>query len=618
MQLLYRWPLVLLVCIPIIILLYLLKQKAEDIPVSSIYLWREALKDMEAADPWEKLKKNLLMFIQILTVLLLILALASPYLKHGGSEYGSVILILDNSGSMNASYDGEKSRLRTAKEQAEAYADSLPANTAVSVLTGNMQAQIEIAGSRDRKAVKEAIGGIEATDLPGDLSAAAELADSMTEQMEDPMVVMFTDASVSTGDRNSVIYDLSSEGPNGAVDYVSHSVDKEGKLKVLARITNYGTEDIRSDVNLYIGDKLAAVGRTDLTPGSEQVIYFDGLSEKTWRDAAANGEILKVELNEKDYLDKDNIRYDKLADNQEIKAILISEQNVFLEQALSVHPDIELYRTTDVENIGEESFDLYIFDGVLPEQLPEKGSLFFVNPPEELPEDFTLFHTGGKGEGAYTETSFPGNDFIDGLSFGVGEYIRIDKPSWANSFLNAGPDSLGFGGIVGGRYAAVLAFDLHHSELPLMSEYPVMIYTLLNECTDGGMLPEGIYNAGDYVSLQKVQEVRDAVIVYPDLITENLNLAGKELIFDGTKQTGLYQLIKTTKEGKEQEEFAVNYPADTESYLNKEPAAADQGIGHRKEIKQGGLMEGRNLRRGFIIGVLVLLVLEWIIYIRRL
>ena len=91
MKFLYLWPLVFLIVVPVIIIMYMLKQRAKDQPFSSIFLWHELYANHEADTPWEKLKKNILLFLQLLALLLLILALCSPYLLSGGKQAENVI-----------------------------------------------------------------------------------------------------------------------------------------------------------------------------------------------------------------------------------------------------------------------------------------------------------------------------------------------------------------------------------------------------------------------------------------------------------------------------------------------------------------------------------------------
>ena len=67
-----------LLAVPIILLMYLLKQKYKEKQVPSLYLWEKVLTQTKAQEPWQKLRKNLLMFLQIAAALLL-----ARSLSHG-------------------------------------------------------------------------------------------------------------------------------------------------------------------------------------------------------------------------------------------------------------------------------------------------------------------------------------------------------------------------------------------------------------------------------------------------------------------------------------------------------------------------------------------------------
>lgn len=115
------WPLFFSITIPMVVLLYILKRKYKEKEISSSLLWMEAYKNTSANTPWEKLKINIMMFLQILILALIILALMSPYLKFGQKTYKNIIVVIDNTASMSALYDGEKTRLEEGKNLAEEY-----------------------------------------------------------------------------------------------------------------------------------------------------------------------------------------------------------------------------------------------------------------------------------------------------------------------------------------------------------------------------------------------------------------------------------------------------------------------------------------------------------------
>ena len=105
------WPLAFLLAIPIIIIFYLLVPKGKDTKVSSNLLWNKLFVNRQSKTFLEKFLHNILMYMQIVIVLLLVLALMTPYINRKGSTNSNVILVLDTSGSMQIVDGSGKSRL---------------------------------------------------------------------------------------------------------------------------------------------------------------------------------------------------------------------------------------------------------------------------------------------------------------------------------------------------------------------------------------------------------------------------------------------------------------------------------------------------------------------------
>ncbi len=70
----YKLPLLFLAAVPVIIILYLLKPKGTDYLISSNLLWKKLLKNEQSRTFFEKFVHNILMYLQILTILLLVVA----------------------------------------------------------------------------------------------------------------------------------------------------------------------------------------------------------------------------------------------------------------------------------------------------------------------------------------------------------------------------------------------------------------------------------------------------------------------------------------------------------------------------------------------------------------
>ena len=85
-----------------IVAMYLLRLRRKERRVSSTFLWREVLRDLEANAPWQRLRPNLLLLLQLLALAALVLALSRPYLTQASDIDGDLLLILDASASMRA------------------------------------------------------------------------------------------------------------------------------------------------------------------------------------------------------------------------------------------------------------------------------------------------------------------------------------------------------------------------------------------------------------------------------------------------------------------------------------------------------------------------------------
>ena len=103
--------------VPALLILYFLKLRRRQEPVSSTLLWKRAVQDLQVNAPFQKLRKNLLLFLQLLLLAAGIFALARPIVESEAADESSLILLIDRSASMNTMEEGQ-TRLELAKEQA--------------------------------------------------------------------------------------------------------------------------------------------------------------------------------------------------------------------------------------------------------------------------------------------------------------------------------------------------------------------------------------------------------------------------------------------------------------------------------------------------------------------
>src|SRR3982750_2866742 len=122
-----------LLAIPII-LLYMLRLRRREITVSSTFLWQQLLQDREANTPWQRLRRNLLLLLQLIILALIVFALARPFIIVPAVSTGQIAVLLDASASMNATDSTAGTRYNEAKQRALEIVDTMNPGDTMTVI----------------------------------------------------------------------------------------------------------------------------------------------------------------------------------------------------------------------------------------------------------------------------------------------------------------------------------------------------------------------------------------------------------------------------------------------------------------------------------------------------
>jgi len=85
------------IVIPVLLLLYILKLRRHEVPISSTLLWRRAVQDLQVNAPFQRLRRNLLLLLQLLILAALLLALARPIVNYTPGAGPRTIILIDRS-----------------------------------------------------------------------------------------------------------------------------------------------------------------------------------------------------------------------------------------------------------------------------------------------------------------------------------------------------------------------------------------------------------------------------------------------------------------------------------------------------------------------------------------
>lgn len=587
------WPLFLLITIPLLVLLYILKRKYREEVISSTLLWNEVYKNTRANTPWEKLRKNIMLLLQIIILLLLIFSLMKPFLNFGGKSYKNIILLIDNTASMSAEY-GDGTRLEEGKKLAKEFLASTKDDTSTYIISYDGDSKLLQNGEFNKEISNEIISDISQSYNTGDISESLSFIKAIGEGIEEEYeVIAFTDKDFSLGDVNGKIVSLANSGVNASIDNVSHKF-LEDKVRVIATVTNRGSGDYAGDFSLYDGEELLSVTSLELKESESRTLTFDLPSIKS--------EVLKGELSRKDMILGDNTYNHVVGKKKVNKILIVTEQNLFLEKAFSSIENTEVYKTNSISNLtSADKYDLYVFDNVTPDIMPSEGSLLFINPSSNEYFNVISGGEGGEAKAVIGEVS----KYLEDTTFTAAKYNSIEIPYYGRGFLNIDEDYIGFKGEVDGRKIAALSFDLHDSDFPLKKEFPILVYDLGENMISSGMVYKSNFKVGDKIIARGLSSENNILLTYPNGETLDLK-SGDEVKEDN--QLGVYKLNVL----EEKELFSVNFPSEKESNTSISNISESENIVKAKV----DLKRGLNISPLLILLAMGVVAFEWIMYKR--
>jgi Ca-activated chloride channel family protein len=649
--------------VPIIIAMYLLRLRRTEQVVSSVYLWQRMVRDLEANAPWQRLRRNLLLILQLLFLAFLILALARPFTWAKGASGQALILILDTSASM-AAIDVSPSRLEAAKAQVRGLVDGQPDDARITLITAGDGARVLIASSQDRRGIHRAIDGLEVGAGGSDLTAALELASAIAARQPETEIVILSDGRVNLPEHLALTgrvryLPVGQSSDNQAISTLSLGpAPGDEEMTAFAQVTNYGDDTAQRRLILYADGQLVNAFDLEIAPGDQVAVVARGLPLETG--------ILEAQLDGEDALPLDDRAWAVHRDEEPASVILVTDGNLFLETGLALLPgsEVTVIRPEDFEQgwkVGRledwkdghaaddatlqssnlptfQPSNLTIFDSYVPitATLPA-GNLLFIAPPRST-ELFTVTGTLDQPLLRPVDAEDPLLAHVSLGEVGVLDAVQITLPPWARpviasdppagseQILNGDTTPLLFAGEVDDRRVAVLAFDLHRSDLPLQVAFPLLLANLSGWLApgSGGDLPTQVV-PGTAVSLTLPPQAESATVSRPDGSTTRLIPEGGRAVFADTGQLGIYDVawnpsqptISGSVEGTEtsQAHFAVNLFSPQESDVRPAETLPVLATGEEGDDERSGQVR-REWWRALALIALALLFAEWLVYQR--
>jgi len=595
--------------IPVVILFYLLKRRRVVRVVPSTILWQKFLAETQASAPFQKLRHNWLLILQILLLLLAVLALARPYFA-GKSEGGrTLVVILDASASMQAR-DETPSRFERARADALRLVDSMHNNDLMVVLQVGSNTEVKQSATSVKAALRRAIQSTTAMDTPTHLKEALKLAETLVQNNAKAEVHLFSDGAVGALDEfeNSglplVYHRLGQRANNLAVTTLDVRPNPENAAEraVFTSIVNYSTNAQQTELIFRFDDQIRDTRQLSLAPGET--------SPQVFIAAQTHDGVFSVALSARDDLAIDNQASIVSLLPQPTKVLLVTPGNRFLEKAIRAVANVELTIVASLTGPAND-VDVVVLDNVMPNPWPAGNVLVFnvANPAwfEKVDQLDAPAIVDWKG-------NHPLLRFVSFDNVQIGQSLAVKTPPWALSLVDSPQTPLILAGEIGRQRSVWVGFDTLQSTWPLRISFPIFVANSMEWLSPAAINASQLtVQAGNPFRLGLAQKITNAEIRMPDGTTRPwpVDVARGEIVFGDTFKQGTYRL----KAGTNDMAFCVNLLDAAES--NLEPKNELRFGKYAKTATTTLRQANLEIWRWIVLAGLAVLMFEWWYYHRR-
>ncbi len=421
--------------VPLLLLLYFLKLKRQEQIVSSTFLWSKAVRDLQVNAPFQRLRRNILLLLQLLILLVMLLALAWPVLSSLSGASRRYVLLIDRSASMNAvdsvtSTGGADtpSRLDYAKKQAGIFIESIRSRSLFSlnddsdrvmVIAFDEHPKVMCNFTSDKRQALVAVDAITASHGRSLLAETISVARAFTQSPgtetdtlsaeKPPKMVLFSDGQISdldqvaAGSDELTFHCAGRPGSNIAITAMQakRSYEQPEDIEVFATVTNYDTQSQTCNLQLSVNNNVRSVRSLSLSPAeidSKSHLTIPGKSAVnfTLSDSSDKSDIqagvIELRQLQPDCLSCDDAAWAIVSAPKKLAILLVTRGNIVLETALKAcsFATIEICSPEKFDAMDHtamsvnQPYDVIVLDNHKPANMPKCRYLVFGMPPNGI------------------------------------------------------------------------------------------------------------------------------------------------------------------------------------------------------------------------------------------
>lgn len=667
------------IAVPSLLILYFLKLRRRDMEVSTTLLWKKTIQDIQANAPFQKLRRNILLLLQMLVLAGALLAIAQPRMKGDAPPPNRTVIIIDRSASMAATdetIDGATTtRLERAKQHALTLVESMrdgglldpDGGDQAMVVAFARNAEIVQAYTANKARLAEAIRSIQATDEPTDFQDVMRIAGPFirpttvevetgagrndVQYLPGAPVALFSDGSIANLDavekHPESEFRYTSVGTTEAVNLAitaigaERSYDRPERVSVFVGVQSTDPQPRTVDVEFGIDGSIGMVkaarvsGKSSDGPGRGGVVF------QLDRTEAA---IVSVRIPSEDALPSDNTARLVIPPSKRLSVALVTSGNYYLRNALNAI-DVSRIESIDsaeflrLRDAGElTKFDVYVLDNWLPPLDPPAeeggepalppGNYLIIGKAPALPglsDTGRTVNTTGFVDWARDHPSLRYLS-LAGIVIGQAPVIEAGPEVKVIASTGAGPAIVDASR--GAASALVVTFDMSRSTWPLDPGYILFLSQAVRFIGDqGGAAGATALRPGDILTERLPDGVSEARLRTPAGASITLRAgADARVSFGPIPSVGLYDLSWSGQpgprdrviDGRATRTIAVNLSDPEESRVaSASELQLPSGKIAASNTNNARERENRRLWPWMLLAALGVLMLEWFVYNRK-
>ncbi len=594
-----------LLSIPILIILYFILHKFKEKEISSTYIWIVSERFDKKRIPLSKISQPWFLLLQIIIAIVLSFALAQPIIyRHNQAE--NIYFIIDNSGSMNIK-DSQKNRFEVAKDKIISVMEKAKNGSCFSIVTLCDNPRYIVKETESKDDVYTALESLSPSNIFSTIDDAFSIVQDAFR--EDPTIHAYyvTDKSYETKQNIDVI-NVAKSVDNYAISNCDYAI-VDGHINVDGNLFSY-SNDATLNIRLLVDD-VAVKSQSVNAKKMQQCPFEFSILEIDFQK-------LTVEITNEDSLDLDN-RFTIFAHKSRdiFKAAVVSDSPFYIERILKAigYNEMDIYSSNTYKN--EMGYDLYVFDGFAPLELPTDGGIWMFDVDANISNSgFVYQNQVVLDKAGLLNYSKDSNSLYKALTEGIMEdkiyiskYLKYSIYSSFSPILTYDGQPVVFAGLNDNlTREVVFAFDLHDSNLPLLMDFIVLFKNFVNY-TVPEVMNGYVYQCGNDISINVLPNCESIKVTSPSQKISFLDCQSDSVVTYTLKEVGEYEIDVLANNENKIIKFYSSF-----STLESNPTMNEKSISLIGEKIESERTSPFDLTFILLLLGIGLLLLDWIFY----